>query len=47
MSPPLPLVPTPLNPVELSGGQFHLRPMTICLQPSHTDRDTRVEVTKL
>ncbi len=41
------LIPTPLNPVELSGGQFHLRPMTICLQPSHTDRDTRVEVTKV
>jgi len=38
------LIPTPLNPVELSGGQFHLRPMAICLQPSHTDRDTRVEV---
>jgi nitrate reductase alpha subunit len=38
------LVPTPLNPVELAGGQFHLRPMVICLQPSHTDRDTRVEV---
>jgi DMSO reductase family type II enzyme molybdopterin subunit len=38
------LVPAPLNPVELSGGQFHLRPMTICLQPSHTDRDTHVEV---
>ena len=38
------LMPTPLNPVELAGGQFHLRPMTICLQPSHTDRDTRVEV---
>jgi DMSO reductase family type II enzyme molybdopterin subunit len=38
------LVPTPLNPVELSGGQFHLRPMAICMQPSHTDRDTRVEV---
>ena len=38
------LIPTPLNPVELSGGQFHLRPMTICLQPSHTDRDTMVEI---
>lgn len=38
------LIPTPLNPVELSGGQFHLRPMSICMQPSHTDRDTRVEV---
>jgi len=34
------LIPTPLNPVELAGGQFHLRPMAICLQPSMTDRDT-------
>jgi len=41
------LIATPLNPVELSGGQFHLRPMAICLQPSLTDRDTRVEVSKL
>ncbi|RMF21605.1 MAG: hypothetical protein D6760_09125, partial [Deltaproteobacteria bacterium] len=38
------LIPSPLNPVELAGGQFHLRPMTICLQPSHTDRDTMVEI---
>ena len=38
------LIPSPLNPVELSGGQYHLRPMGACLQPSHTDRDTRVEV---
>jgi hypothetical protein len=37
------LIPTPLNPVELAGGQYHLRPMSICMQPSHTDRDTRVE----
>ena len=41
------LIPSPLNPVELAGGQFHLRPMAICLQPSHTDRDTHVEVTKI
>lgn len=41
------LIPTPLNPVELAGGQFHLRPMSLCLQPSHTDRDTRVEVERL
>jgi anaerobic selenocysteine-containing dehydrogenase len=40
------LIPTPLNPVELAGGQYHLRPMIICLQPSHTDRDTRVEVAR-
>jgi len=35
-----------LNPVELAGGQFHLRPMAIAMQPSHTDRDTRVQVEK-
>jgi len=40
------LIPSPLNPVELAGGQFHLRPMAIAMQPSHTDRDTRVEVEK-
>ena len=38
------LIPSPLNPVELSGGQFHLRPMLIAMQPRHTDRDTRVDV---
>ncbi len=41
------LIPTPLNPVELAGGQFHLRPMMSAMQPSHTDRDTRVEVEAL
>jgi hypothetical protein len=40
------LIPSPLNPVELAGGQYHLRPMVLCLQPSHTDRDTRVEVAR-
>ena len=38
------LIASPLNPVELAGGQFHMRPMMICMQPSHTDRDTRVDV---
>jgi steroid C-25 hydroxylase alpha subunit len=41
------LMPTPLNPVELAGGQYHLRPNFICLQPSISDRDTRVEVSKI
>jgi DMSO reductase family type II enzyme molybdopterin subunit len=40
------LIPSPLNPVELAGGQFHFRPMGICMQPSHTDGDTRVEVAR-
>jgi len=38
------LIPSPINPVELAGGYFHLRPMTICMQPGQFDRDTRVEV---
>ena len=37
------MIPTPPNPVELPGGQYHPRPMAICMQPSHTDRNTRVE----
>jgi len=41
------LIASPLNPVELAGGQFHMRPMTICMQPSHTDRDTRVDVERV
>ncbi len=38
------LIPSPLNPVELAGGEGHLRPIQICLQPGQNDRDTRVEV---
>ncbi len=41
------LIPSPINPVELAGGQFHLRPMSICLHPGQSDRDTRVEVRRL
>ncbi|GIW40841.1 MAG: hypothetical protein KatS3mg076_1418 [Candidatus Binatia bacterium] len=41
------LIPSPLNPVELAGGEGHIRPIQICLQPSQNDRDTRVEVAPL
>jgi DMSO reductase family type II enzyme molybdopterin subunit len=41
------LIPSPINPIELAGGQFHLRPMFLCLQPSQNDRDTRVEVARV
>ena len=41
------LMPTPLNPVDLAGGYFHLRPGVITRQPNHSDRDTRVEVVAL
>jgi DMSO reductase family type II enzyme molybdopterin subunit len=40
------VMPSPMNPIELAGGQFHLRPMLICLQPAFNDRDTRVEVVR-
>lgn len=40
------LIPTPLNPVELAGGHFHLRPMALCMQPGQFDRATRVDVEK-
>jgi anaerobic selenocysteine-containing dehydrogenase len=41
------LIPSPINPVELAGGEGHLRPIQICLQPSQNDRDTRVEVARV
>ncbi|HYA36025.1 MAG TPA: molybdopterin dinucleotide binding domain-containing protein, partial [Candidatus Binataceae bacterium] len=40
------VMPSPMNPVELAGGQYHLRPMAAALQPAFNDRDTRVEVAK-
>jgi len=41
------LMASPLNPRELAGDYFHLRPMFLCLHPGQNDRDTRVEVIKL
>jgi anaerobic selenocysteine-containing dehydrogenase len=41
------LIPSPMNPVELAGGEGHLRPIPICLQPSQNDRDTRVDVRRV
>ena len=41
------LMPAPLNPVDLAGGYFHLRPGIIIRQPSHTDRDTHVDVERI
>jgi len=39
--------PAPLNPIELAGGYFQLRPIAIHSQPGQSDRDTRVEVRHL
>ncbi len=38
------LTPSPLNPVQLAGGYFHLQPMVMMQQPGCSDRGTRVEV---
>ncbi len=41
------VIPTPMNPVELAGGYFHIHPAPAILQPGHNDRDTRVEIEPL
>jgi len=38
---------TPMNPVELAGGYFHIQPAPAILQAGHNHRDTRVEVAKM
>jgi len=40
------VIPSPINPVELAGDYFHLKPAPAILQPGQSDRDTRVEVLK-
>ena len=39
-------MPSPLNPVELAGGYYHLRPGPASLQPGQSDRETRVDMAK-
>ncbi len=39
--------PAPLNPIEMAGDYFQLRPIAIHSQPGQSDRDTRVEVRRL
>ena len=41
------LLPSPLNPIDLAGGYFHLQPMVMMGTPECTDRGTRVEVEKV
>ncbi len=40
------VIPSPINPVELAGGYFHLRPAPAIMQPGQNDRETRVQVTR-
>ncbi len=41
------LIPSPLNPILLAGGYFHLQPMVMTGTPDCTDRGTRVEVERV
>ncbi|MDP3937108.1 MAG: molybdopterin-dependent oxidoreductase [Deltaproteobacteria bacterium] len=41
------IIPSPINPIQLAGGYFHLQPMIIAMQPGQNDRGTRVEVEKI
>ena len=41
------LTPSPLNPIQLSGGYFHLQPMVMSQSPGCTDRGTRVDLERV
>jgi DMSO reductase family type II enzyme molybdopterin subunit len=41
------LTPSPLNPIQLAGGYFHLQPMVMMQQPGCSDRGTRVDVERV
>ncbi len=38
------LTVSPINPIQLAGGYFHLQPTPLMGAPGPADRDTRVEV---
>ncbi|MBI2917719.1 MAG: molybdopterin-dependent oxidoreductase [Chloroflexi bacterium] len=40
------IMPSPLNPIELVGGYFHISPWPVCFYPGFSDRETRIEVRK-
>jgi DMSO reductase family type II enzyme molybdopterin subunit len=40
-------IPSPINPIQLAGGYFHLQPMPIAGEPGQNDRGTRLEVEKI
>jgi anaerobic selenocysteine-containing dehydrogenase len=41
------LTPSPLNPIQLAGGYFHLQPMVMMQSPGCSDRGTRIDVEKV
>jgi len=38
------IIPSPINPIQLAGGYFHLQPLMLTGEPGHNDRGTRLEV---
>lgn len=40
-------IPSPINPIQLAGGYFHLRAMPNSNSPGQNDRGTRIEVEKI
>ena len=40
-------IPSPINPIQLAGGYFHLQPMPIACEPGQNDRGTRMEVERI
>jgi DMSO reductase family type II enzyme molybdopterin subunit len=40
-------IPSPINPIQLAGGYFHLRPLPITNEPGQNDRGTRLEVERI
>jgi steroid C-25 hydroxylase alpha subunit len=41
------VTPSPINPIELAGQYFHLRPMFLSHTPGENDRGVRIEVEKV
>jgi anaerobic selenocysteine-containing dehydrogenase len=41
------ITPSPINPIQLAGGYFHLQPRLAVGTPGSNDRDTRIEVERL
>jgi len=41
------LTPSPINPIQLAGGYFHLQPTPLYAEPGASDRGTRIEVEKI
>jgi anaerobic selenocysteine-containing dehydrogenase len=41
------ITPSPINPIQLAGGYFHLQPRLAVCTPGTNDRGTRVEVRRL